>query len=196
MCKGLGRWPAYRSRFVCNTSSPISNLLEPPAPGTAVVAVPCPLCQLCQLCQVAQRVPVPCRQYAHMPMPTPGSQCHPLGQRSADQQRAANWADGNSTKRAPATGTDGRRFPTTGCQLLRIVTRAPRENPQLREVTMVAWGGPSAAMRADTPCKYLSPPPAKIRSELCKCNSVLDTGGAVLKHVVVVVHACTRSASS
>jgi hypothetical protein len=43
----------------------------------------------------------------------------------ADQQRDATWADGNSTKRAPATGTDGRRFPTTGCQLLRIPTLAP-----------------------------------------------------------------------
>ncbi len=101
------------------------NLLKPPTTGTAVAAVPCPLCQLCQLCQVAQRVPVPCCRYAHMPMPTPCSQCHPLGQRAADQQRAATCADGNSTKRAPATGMDGRRFPTTGCPLLRIPTVAP-----------------------------------------------------------------------
>jgi hypothetical protein len=115
----------------------------------------------------------------HMPMPTPGSQCHPLGQRSADQQRAANWADGNSTKRAPATGMDGRRFPTTGCQRVRVVTFAVDENPEVNRLTMVAWGGPIAAMRADTSCILPSLPPSIFEFELCKCNSVLETGSAV-----------------
>jgi hypothetical protein len=148
---------------------------------------PYPLCQLCQLCHVAQRVPVPCRRYAHMPMPTPvRNAIHPASGEQT-KQRPATWADGNSTKRAPATGMDGRRFPTTACQRVRIITRAPRENPQVSGATMVAWGGPSGATRRDTPCKYLSLPPAKIRSDLCKCNSVLDAGGAALKQIVVVV---------
>jgi hypothetical protein len=83
---------------------------------------------------------------------------------------------------------DGRRFPTTACQRVRIITRAPRENPQVSGVTMIAWGGPARRSRTDTNAASWALSPAKIRSDLCKCNSVLDTGGAVLKHVVVVVH--------
>ena len=55
-------------------------------------------------------------------------------------------------------------------------------------MTMVAWGGIRAAKRPGLAGKYLSPPPAKIRSDFCKCNSLPDTGGAVREQWVVVVH--------
>jgi hypothetical protein len=127
--------------------------------------VPCWPYPLCQLCQVAQRVPVPCCRYAHVPMPTPGSRCHPVAQRSADQQRAANWADGNSTKRAPATSMDSRRFPTTGCQLLRIPTAAPGRVAAVQRCDHGCLGYTPCRAAAGTPRAnhLLSPLPKSIR---------------------------------
>jgi hypothetical protein len=127
MCKGLGRWRACRSRFVYNTSSPIQSPWKRPCP------------QAVSPCRAGRIRCASCASYAKWhnvsrchaadthtcPCPHPARNAIPSASGSADQQRAANWADGNSTKRAPATGMDGRRFPTTACQLLRIPTLAP-----------------------------------------------------------------------
>lgn len=180
MCKGPVRWHACRSRFVCNTSSPIQSRWKRPCPQTLS---PCRVgrarCASCakwhnvSRCHAAGTHTCPCPHLFAMPSPRPAvsrpATRRDLGRCEFDQESPCD-RHGRSTFSDHCMPASSYHHP------------CPAREPAGQQRDHGCLGGTRAAKLPGHRCGVMGSLPAENPVDLCKCNSMRQWRGTFGPH--------------